>query len=109
MCLCYRWARVVDAVFACLAVVKRTGLQASMYDELVRLSHLHFRFRSKNSPVTLAQTVAANLLKVMWRNYLGLIILPVIASVTAACAKRTSATASVERRRREPDRAVSPE
>jgi hypothetical protein len=37
------------------------------------------------------------------------ISLPILISVTTACAKRTGATASVERMRREPDRAVSPE
>jgi hypothetical protein len=32
-----------------------------------------------------------------------------LASVTAACAKRTSAAASVERKRRKPDGMISPE
>ncbi len=40
---------------------------------------------------------------------LGVIILPIFVSVTTACAKRTGAAASVEHRRREPDRAILPE
>ena len=39
----------------------------------------------------------------------GLIILLISISVTTACVKRTGAAASVERRRREPARAISPE
>ncbi len=41
--------------------------------------------------------------------HVGLIILLIFVSVATACAKRTGAAASVERRRREPDRAISPE
>ncbi len=40
---------------------------------------------------------------------LGLISLPIFVSVTRACATRTGAAASVERRRREPAMAISPE
>ncbi len=40
---------------------------------------------------------------------LGVLKLLVLATVATACAKRTGATASVERRRREPDRAITPE
>ncbi len=40
---------------------------------------------------------------------LGVIMLPISVSVTTACAKRTGAAASIERRRREPARAISPD
>ncbi len=40
---------------------------------------------------------------------LGVADVRFLATVTTACAKRTGAAASVERRRREPDRAISPE
>jgi hypothetical protein len=39
---------------------------------------------------------------------LGLIILPISIFVTTACARRTGAAASVERRRCKPDRTISP-
>ena len=43
-----------------------------------------------------------------WRSlFLGVADVRFLATVTAACANRTGATASVERRRREPARAMS--